>query len=120
MKTVTDRGGELRLRIFETRYIDMVRLCTREQRPFGVCLFLDADGDLPARPAALGTAAKIVDFYTLPDGMLGLTCAGGERFGLWPCRDLCRAAGVVWPGAHALCCRRHCAVGRLCRCCHLS
>ncbi len=73
-------GGELRLRIFETRYIDMIRLCTREQRPFGVCLYLDADGETPAQPAALGTTTKIVDFYTLADGMLGLTCIGGQRF----------------------------------------
>lgn len=81
LRMVLFPGGELRLRIFETRYLDMVRLCTREQRPFGVCLFLDATEDgLPARPAALGTTAKITDFYTLPDGMLGISCEGGQRF----------------------------------------
>jgi len=81
LHTVLFPGGELQLRIFETRYLDMVRMCTREQRPFGVCLFLDADKDVfPARPAALGTAASIIDFNTLPDGMLGIRCEGGQRF----------------------------------------
>ena len=81
LRTVLFPGGELRLRIFETRYLDMVRLCTREQRPFGVCLLSDVGDDgLAPRPAALGTAAKIVDFYTLPDGMLGIRCEGSQRF----------------------------------------
>jgi len=80
LRVVLFPGGELRLRIFETRYLDMVRLCTRTQTPFGVCLYLNADGDTPARPAALGTAAHIIDFCSLPDGMLGITCRGGQRF----------------------------------------
>lgn len=81
LRTVLFPGGELRLRIFETRYLDMVRLCTREQRPFGVCLLLDVSDDgLPMPPAALGTTATIIDFYTLPDGMLGIRCEGGQRF----------------------------------------
>jgi Lon protease-like protein len=81
LRLVLFPGAELRLRIFETRYLDMVRLCTREQRPFGVCLLPeDANGDAPARPAAIGTAAHIVDFYTLPDGMLGIRCEGKQRF----------------------------------------
>ncbi len=81
LRTVLFPGGELRLRIFETRYIDLVRLCTREGRPFGVCLILEGEeAGTPARPAALGTTATIDDFYTLPDGMLGIRCVGGRRF----------------------------------------
>ncbi len=81
LRTVLFPGGSLQLRIFEARYLDMVRLCTREQRAFGVCLILEGqESGEPARPAALGTTARIEDFYTLPDGMLGIACRGGQRF----------------------------------------
>ena len=36
-------GGPLPLRIFETRYTDMVRRCMREQQPFGVVLIQEGD-----------------------------------------------------------------------------
>ena len=36
LHTVLFPGGPLPLRIFETRYTDMVRRCMREQVPFGV------------------------------------------------------------------------------------
>jgi hypothetical protein len=40
----------------------------------------EAAGGSPAGPAALGTTAHIVDFYTLSDGMLGIRCEGRQRF----------------------------------------
>lgn len=81
LRCVLFPGGELRLRIFETRYLDMIRLCTREQRPFGVCLVVDGgEVGAPALPAAIGTSARVVDFYTLADGMLGISCVGERRF----------------------------------------
>ena len=74
-------GGALRLRIFEPRYTELVRCCTREQRPFGVCLILDgSEAGSPATPAAFGTTARIDDFYTLPDGLLGISASGERRF----------------------------------------
>ena len=74
-------GGLLNLRIFETRYIDLVRECARNNSGFGVCLILDGQeaGD-PALPAAVGTLARITDFYTLPDGLLGIGAEGYSRF----------------------------------------
>ena len=38
LRTVLFPDGRLPLRIFETRYMDMVRRCTRESEPFGVVL----------------------------------------------------------------------------------
>lgn len=74
-------GGPLTLRIFEQRYLDLVRDCARRSSGFGVCLILQGReaGD-PAIPAAVGTLARITDFYTLPDGLLGISAEGGERF----------------------------------------
>jgi Lon protease-like protein len=72
--------GRLPLRIFETRYIDMVRACLREDRGFGVVLILAGAEAGPAESCAVGTMAKIVDFHQLPDGLLGLSCLGRQRF----------------------------------------
>ena len=74
-------GGPLSLRIFEQRYLDLVRDCSRNGSGFGVCLILAGrEAGEPAVPAAIGTVARITDFYTLPDGLLGIGAEGGERF----------------------------------------
>jgi uncharacterized protein len=79
--TVLFPGGQLALRIFEARYLDLVRECARDGSSFGVCLIVGGRevGD-SAVPAAIGTEARIVDFQTLPDGLLGITCRGEGRF----------------------------------------
>ncbi len=74
-------GGPLTLRIFEQRYLDLVRECARRSSGFGVCLILQGrEAGEPALPAAVGTLAQITDFYTLPDGLLGISAEGGPRF----------------------------------------
>jgi len=74
-------GGPLNLRIFERRYLDLVRDCSRSGSGFGVCLILEGrEVGEPALPAAIGTLARITDFCTLPDGLLGISAEGGERF----------------------------------------
>ena len=85
LRTVLFPGGLLPLRIFETRYVDMVSRCMREAGEFGVLLIMDA-GDAESGPvselATIGTSARIVDFHALPDGLLGLMCRGARRFRL--------------------------------------
>ena len=81
LNTVLFPGGPLSLRIFERRYLDLVRDCTRNGSGFGVCLILQGrETGEPTVPAAVGTFARIVDFYTLDDGLLGIRADGGERF----------------------------------------
>ena len=81
LSSVLFPGGSLALRIFEQRYLDLVRDCSRRGSGFGVCLILQGleAGD-PAVPAAVGTVARITDFYTRPDGLLGIAAEGAERF----------------------------------------
>jgi Lon protease-like protein len=73
-------GGPLPLRIFETRYVDMVRSCMRGDQRFGVVLIREGSEVGPAETADVGTMAKIVDFHQLSDGFLGLSCIGEQRF----------------------------------------
>ncbi|MDW2982885.1 MAG: LON peptidase substrate-binding domain-containing protein [Rhodanobacter sp.] len=95
-------GGRLQLRIFEPRYLDLVRECTRHGTGFGVCLILQGQevGE-PAVPAAIGTIARISDFHRDDDGLLGIIAEGGSRFRV--ARSRVRADGLlrgdvgVWP-----------------------
>ena len=73
-------AGPLPLRIFETRYVDMVRRCMRETQTFGVVLIREGNEVGPAETFDVGTLAKIVDFHQLSDGLLGLSCLGQQRF----------------------------------------
>jgi Lon protease-like protein len=74
--------GPLPLRIFETRYYDMVRRCMREGHGFGVVLIREGRevgaGDTDFYE--VGTMAEITDFHQLSDGLLGLSCVGRKRF----------------------------------------
>lgn len=81
--TVLFPQGQLPLRIFETRYTDMVRRCMRESLAFGVVL-IQQGGETGAvgSIAAVGTTARIVDFSSLDDGLLGIQCRGERRFQL--------------------------------------
>ncbi|WP_114241798.1 LON peptidase substrate-binding domain-containing protein [Dyella sp. C9] len=87
-------GGQMPLRIFEQRYLDMVRECARTGSPFGVCLILEGqEAGEPATPAAVGTLASIIDFHNREDGLLGILVEGGARFRV--ARTRVRSDGLV-------------------------
>lgn len=81
LQTVLLPGAALGLRLFERRYLDMVRDCGRSGSGFGVCMILeDNEAGVPATPAAFGTEAVIEDFGTGDDGLLTLQVRGARRF----------------------------------------
>ncbi len=87
-------GAALDLRIFERRYLDMVRECGRSGSGFGVCLILDGDeAGCPPTPAAFGTEALIEDFGSTPEGLLSLRVRGRRRFHVL--RTRVRDSGLV-------------------------
>jgi len=93
-------GGPLPLRIFETRYIDLVRRCLRDGSGFGAVLIregVEAGG--PAKTFDVGTYARIVDFSRQPDGLLGIRGKGERRFRILErrrARDGLNLADVEW------------------------
>ncbi len=103
LHTVLFPGGPLPLRIFETRYTDMVRRCTREQQPFGVLLIQEGDeAGTVATTATVGCSARIVDFYTMQDGLLGISCVGERKYRvrrLWRASDGLHLGEVSWVDA---------------------
>jgi hypothetical protein len=102
LSSVLYPGGRLQLRIFEPRYLDLVRECSRHGSGFGVCLILQGqEAGEPAVPAAVGTLAHITDFHNREDGLLGIVAEGGARFRV--ARTRVRSDGLVrgevemWP-----------------------
>jgi uncharacterized protein len=98
--TVLFPGGPLPLRIFETRYIDLVRRCMRDGSGFGVVLIREgAEAGVPAVTFDVGTHARIVDFSQQPDGLLGIRATGERRFRILErrrARDGLNLAAVEW------------------------
>ena len=83
LNTVLFPDGPLPLRIFETRYLDMVSDCLRNDKPFGVCLIRNGqEAGAPAETFETGTLARIVDWNQLEGGLLGITARGERRFRL--------------------------------------
>lgn len=81
LHTVLVPGAALDLRIFERRYLDMIRDCGRSGSGFGVCLILDGnEAGAAALPAAFGTEALVEDFDTSAEGLLSLRVRGRRRF----------------------------------------
>lgn len=85
LDTVLFPGGLLALRVFEVRYLDMVRKCRNAGAPFGV-VGLTA-GQEVRRPGApgeqfhdTGTLATIELLETPQPGLITLLCRGTERF----------------------------------------
>ena len=116
LSTVLFPGGPLQLRIFEPRYLAMVRECARANSAFGVCLILRGrEAGVPAQPEAVGTLARISDFYTLPDGLLGIGAEGGQRFRVLRARartGCCWARSSAGPTNRPSRCRRNSVCSR--------
>jgi Lon protease-like protein len=81
LKTVLLPGNTLSLKVFETRYLDMVAQCMREDSSFGIVLIYKGEETLSDTDIhSVGTTAKISDWQDRADGLLGVTVLGLERF----------------------------------------
>ena len=83
LNTVLFPGGPLPLRIFETRYVDMISRCMKDNGSFGVLLIKEGqEAGGAASTWEIGTLARVIDFYQGSDGLLGVTAIGTHRFRL--------------------------------------
>lgn len=80
-------SGRMPLQIFEQRYLDLIKRCMKEDSGFGVVKI--AEGSELSRPGLrepqigqIGTYARIVDWDSLPNGLLGITIQGEQSFRL--------------------------------------
>jgi Lon protease-like protein len=83
-------GGVLRLRIFEPRYLDLIKRCVDERQPFGVVALIEG-GEVREREAGgagfrrerfqlVGTLAHLVTAETVHPGLMQVQARGGQRF----------------------------------------
>lgn len=94
--------AELELRVVEPRYLRMLGECARADSGFGVCLVMREERGGAALPAAIGTQARVTDFWTFADGVLGIRVRGGRRFRVATTRvredGLVRGMVQLWGG----------------------
>ncbi|MCG9752768.1 LON peptidase substrate-binding domain-containing protein [Vibrio brasiliensis] len=91
--------GKMRLRIFESRYKRLVSQAMKADGTFGICLFEQPSQAGSDELSKIGTLAKVVDFESLDDGLLGITVAGVKKFEIERVRveyDGLRYAKVNW------------------------
>jgi Lon protease-like protein len=81
LQTVLFPGGTLPLKVFEQRYVEMTKICLRDNRPFGVCLIREGhEVGTPALPEPVGCLATIRNWEMPHPGMFMLEAEGQQRF----------------------------------------
>lgn len=74
-------GGQLSLRVFEQRYMDMATHALRDNTPFGICLIASGqEVGQPAEPQEIGTLARIAEWDMEQLGVLNIKVRGEQRF----------------------------------------
>ncbi len=81
LNTVVFPGGRLPLRIFEQRYLDMVKQAIADNTPFGICAIREGmETGPPAVPQAVGTRVIVTDWDMPQTGILHIDTLAQERF----------------------------------------
>lgn len=85
LDTVLFPQGLLPLRIFEVRYLDMIKRCHRSSTPFGVVSLTQGSqvqqpGGHDERFNRIGTLARIIELSSPQAGLLVIRCQGEQRF----------------------------------------
>lgn len=93
-------GGFIALKIFEARYLDMMKRCLREGTPFGVVSILDSkpiesDSDAVANFSNIGTLAKLEEFDAIQPALYMTKSYGTQRFKLISIK---RESDGLWMG----------------------
>ena len=81
LNTVVFPGGRLSLRVFEQRYLDMVKQAIADETPFGVCAIREgSETGTPAVPHTVGTLVRVSDWDMPQTGILHVDTRAEERF----------------------------------------
>src|SRR5437660_9336054 len=65
LKTVLFPGGMLPLKVFEQRYIDMTKVCLKDEKPFGVCLLTQGEEVAQRRASTLPGTSRAPEFASI-------------------------------------------------------
>jgi uncharacterized protein len=98
LQAVLFPGGHLPLRVFEVRYLHMVRKCFEVGAPFGVVSI--TKGSEVARAGgqenfeAVGTLARVDKLQQVQAGLLTVECTGTQRFRIERSEKMAQAGGL--------------------------
>ena len=69
------------MRIFEQRYLDMIKQAIADDTPFGICAIREGtETGTPAVPCSVGTLAHVTDWDMPETGILQIETLAQERF----------------------------------------
>ncbi len=84
LQTVLFPGGQLSLKVFEARYLDLMGRCVRSGEPFGVVALrqgAEVGSKVPAQEMEeVGVLARIDEVDAEQTGILLVRCSGSRRF----------------------------------------
>ncbi len=81
LNTVVFPGGVQPLRIFEQRYLTMVKQAIADNSAFGICAIREgAETGTPAVPYTVGTLVHVTDWDMPQNGILHIDTLAQERF----------------------------------------
>lgn len=97
LQAVLFPGGQLTLKVFEARYLDLVSRCVREDIPFGVVCLKQGPEIRASEPAVrfetLGVRADVRSVDADTPGILRVQCVGSQRF---RCAQTRQEANGLW------------------------
>lgn len=73
-------GGLLPLKIFEQRYLEMIKCCLRDNSAFGVCLIREGHEVGQASPYPVGCLARIEHWDVPHPSLFAILARGEQRF----------------------------------------
>jgi hypothetical protein len=81
LTTILFPGGRLPLKIFEQRYLDLIKHCLADNMTFGLCGIREGHevGD-PAVPYEVGTEVRIVEWDMPQPGIFHIVVEGMQRY----------------------------------------
>jgi Lon protease-like protein len=81
LSTVLFPGGRMPLKIFEQRYLDLVKTCIADNATFGWCGIREgSETGEPAVPYEVGTEARIVEWDMQQPGIFHIVVEGLQRY----------------------------------------
>lgn len=97
--TILFPDGIIALKIFEARYLDMIKQCLREKTEFGVVSIIQDSAtiteDISLSFSEIGTLAQIEDFDPIQPALYMTRSFGTQRFKLISCRQ---ESNGLWMG----------------------
>ena len=83
LNTVVFPGGRLPLKVFEQRYLDMIKQAIADNTPFGICAIREgSETGAPAVPYPIGTRVHVAEWDMPHTGILHIDTHAQERFAI--------------------------------------